>query len=161
MNRVGVFGGTFDPPHLGHLGLARIVLDSRMVQEVWFIPCLTHRFRKKPASYEDRVAMCRLLVKSEPHMKVSTVETRTDKPGYTLAMIERLITENPQADFRHLAGTDIYHEKDKWFHYDKIERLAPPIYVERKGVPPIPHTTLSGPMEVSSRELRRQLAQGE
>jgi nicotinic acid mononucleotide adenylyltransferase len=94
-------------------------------------------------------------------MKVSTIETRIDKPGFTLAMIENLKTENPHADFRLLAGTDIYHEKDKWFHYDKIERLAPPIYVERKGVPPIPYTTLPGPVEVSSRVLRSQLAQGE
>jgi nicotinate-nucleotide adenylyltransferase len=161
MMKVGVFGGTFDPPHLGHLGLARSVLDSGLVQEVWLVPCLTHRFRKKPASFENRVAMCRLLVTGERYMKVSTIETRIDRPGYTLAMIENLQTENPHTDFRLLAGTDIYHEKDKWFHYDKIERLAPPIYVERKGVPSIPHPTLPGPIEVSSRELRSQLSHGQ
>jgi nicotinate-nucleotide adenylyltransferase len=132
-----------------------------LVQEVWFVPCLTHRFRKKPASFEDRVAMCRLLVTDEQYMKVSSVETRIDRPGYTLSMIENLQTENPHIGFRLLAGTDIYHEKDKWFHYDKIERLAPPIYVERKGVPSIPHAILAGPMEVSSRELRNQLAHGQ
>jgi nicotinate-nucleotide adenylyltransferase len=161
MTTVGVFGGTFDPPHLGHLGLARSVLDSHLVQEVWFVPCLTHRFRKKPASFEDRVAMCRLLISGESHMRVTTIETRIEKPGYTLAMVERMKAENPKIDFRLVAGADIFHEKDKWFQYEEIEKLAPPIYVERKGVAPIPPMTLPGPMEVSSRELRHLVSKGE
>ncbi len=160
MTTVGVFGGTFDPPHLGHLGLARSVLDSNLVGEVWFIPCLTHRFRKEPAPFDDRIAMCRLLIAGESHMRVSTVETRIAEPGVTLMMIEKLKNENPDLDFRLVAGTDIYHEKEKWFQYEDIEKLAPPIYVERVGVASIPFPTLPGPMEVSSRELRLLLSKG-
>ena len=159
--KIILFGGTFDPPHLGHLGLARTVLRSKLVQELWFVPCLTHRFRKQPAAYEHRVAMCRLLIAAESNMKVSTIEARLEKPGYTLAMVQRLKKENAKTEFRLVAGTDIYHEKDAWYHFEEIEKLAPPIYVERKGVANIPDTTLTAPMEVSSSELRALLAQGQ
>ena len=158
---VGVLGGTFDPPHRGHLGLAHTVLETEQVDEVWLIPCLQHRFRKTPEAFDHRVAMCRLLIAGEPKMKVSIIESTLPRPGYTLELVLALRDRHPDYQFRLLAGADIYFERHKWHRYDEIARLAPPIYVGRRGVPAIAEPTLDAPIEVSSSNLRDALARGE
>ena len=83
------------------------------------------------------------------------------RPGYTLDLVLTLKAQYPDAKFRLIAGTDIYHQKNKWHRYDEIARLAPPIYVERSGESPIPEQTLGPAMEVSSSILREALGRGE
>jgi nicotinate-nucleotide adenylyltransferase len=158
---VGVLGGTFDPPHVGHLDVATLALEAKAVDEVWIVPCLEHRFGKKPAPFPDRMAMCRLLAASDPRLKVSDVEARLNRPGYTLDLIQLLQRDHPGVAFRLIAGSDIYHEKDKWHRYDEVAALAPPVFIERAGERPIPHPTLGPAVEVSSSELREALISGE
>ncbi|MCP4678906.1 MAG: nicotinate-nicotinamide nucleotide adenylyltransferase [Deltaproteobacteria bacterium] len=158
---VGILGGTFDPPHLGHLELAITALASGEVREVWFVPCLTHRFAKRPAPFEHRLAMCRLLVAEEAAMKVSDMETRLERPGYSLCLVRALRAEHPELTFRLLAGADIYHERDKWHRYDETAKLAPPLYIARQGVEPIPEPTLKAPARICSSDLRDAFARGE
>ncbi|MCP4599518.1 MAG: nicotinate-nicotinamide nucleotide adenylyltransferase [Proteobacteria bacterium] len=158
---VGILGGTFDPPHLGHLGVAAIALASDEVDEVWFVPCLAHRFGKEPRPFEDRLAMCRLLTKNKSNMKVSDIESTLKKPGYTFDLVLALRAVHPDKTFRLLVGTDIYHERDKWHLFDEIVRLAPPLYVARDGVEPIPEPTLAAPVGIRSSELRKELARGD
>ncbi len=158
---VGVLGGTFDPPHLGHLGVARTALASKQVDKIWLVPCLAHRFGKQPGRFENRLAMCRLLIEDEPDMAVSDIEVTLKRPGYTLDLVKALYGAHPEWSFRLIAGADIYHEKEKWHCYDEIADLAPPIYVARKGIPPITDPTLEAPMEISSTELRAAFSRGE
>ena len=158
--KVGILGGTFDPPHIAHLGLARNVLSSGLVEEVWLVPCLRHRFGKKPAPFRDRLAMCKLLIENEDHMKVSDIEQRLERPGYTLDLIVALGEANPKIDFRLVAGTDIYFQKDSWHHFEEVIRLAPPIYVARQGIDPIPEPTLPMPPAISSTDVRLALQSG-
>ena len=158
---IGVLGGTFDPPHLGHLGMSMNVLDTGLVDEIWFVPCLKHRFGKAPASFEHRLAMCRLLVSSEKRIKVSDIESALDRPGYTLDLVRKLMADHPDDTFRLIAGQDIYHQKHQWHHYDDIAVLAPPIYVARVGEPPIPEPTIPAPLDVSSSDVRDKIATGE
>ncbi len=157
----GILGGTFDPPHLGHLELATTALASGEVQEVWFVPCFTHRFAKQPALFKHRLAMCRLMVAGEAAMKVSDMETRLERPGYTLDLVRALRAAHPEVVFRLLAGTDIYHERDKWHRYDEVAKLAAPLYVARQGIEPIPEPTLPAPVGICSSSVRDALARGE
>ncbi len=158
--RIGVFGGTFDPPHLGHLELASIALESGLVDRVMFVPCLRHALGKAPAGFEHRFAMCKALVEVEGNMEVSDIESRLDTGGRTLDLLKALGREFPDDNLRLLAGTDIYHERDRWYRFDEVARLAPPIYVERLGADSIPHETLAAPQEVSSQEIRRAVFEG-
>ncbi len=158
--RIGVFGGTFDPPHLGHLEAAGHVLDAGLADEVWFVPCLKHRFGKAPAPFHHRLAMCHLLIEGQSRMRVSDLEALINRPGYTIDLVRRLMADFPQHTFRLIAGTDIYHQRDQWHQYDEIAKLAPPIYVARMGEPPIPEPVLPPPPEISSRKLREALAAG-
>lgn len=157
---IGVLGGTFDPPHLGHLVLARSALASGKVDEVWLIPCLEHRFGKQPAPFDDRLAMCRLLTEGESRMKVSDIEKTLNRPGHTIDLVNALKRANPSDELRLLAGSDIYHEREKWHLFDEIAKIAPPIYVERAGERPIPEPTLPAPPGIASSELRESLASG-
>ena len=157
---VGIFGGTFDPPHGAHLELARTVLAHGASDRVLFVPCFRHAFGKRPAAFEHRVAMCELLVDGEPRMEVSGLEAAMENPGRTLDLIEALAAARPGDRFRLIAGSDIYCERDKWYRFDEVERRAPPVYVERRGVPPIPVPTLPAPADVSSSAIREQLAKG-
>jgi len=157
---VGILGGTFDPPHKGHLELARIVLSSGEVEQVWFVPCFAHRLGKQPASFADRLAMCRLLVADEVSMCVSDIEQELEHPGYTLELLHALAARYPSHGLRLVAGTDIYHEREKWHRYDEVASLAPPIYVERLGSPPIPLPMLPPPPEISSSRIRQEIENG-
>ena len=158
---IGILGGTFDPPHNGHLIAATRVLDAELTDEVWLIPCLAHRFGKAPADFEHRLAMCRLLIAEQPNLRVSDIEVTVNRPGYTIDLVNRLRADYPGDTFRLIAGTDIYHQKSAWHRYDEIAALAPPIYVERRGEAPIPEPTLAPPPNISSHELRDALQQGE
>ncbi len=158
--RIGVFGGTFDPPHMGHLELSQIALESGLVDCVMFVPCLRHALGKIPAGFEHRLAMCKVLVESESNMEVSDIESRLDTGGRTLDLLKALGQEFPDDNLRLIAGTDIYHERDRWYRFDEVARLAPPIYVERLGAAPIPHETLTAPRMVSSNEIRRAISEG-
>ena len=158
---VGILGGTFDPPHRGHLGVARNTLAAGPVKQVWFVPCLRHAFGKQPVAFAHRLAMCRLLIAGEPRMRVSDVEAEIDSPGRTLDLIRHLQRSHSQTRFRLIAGSDIYHERGKWHRYEDVARLAPPIYVERSGEPPIPEPTLPAPPAISSEQIRAALARGE
>jgi nicotinate-nucleotide adenylyltransferase len=156
----GIFGGTFDPPHNGHLALCRTVIGSGLVDRLLVVPCLVHAFRKQPVSFEHRVAMCELMVGTEREISVSEAEAAIEEPGKTLMLVRHLMEENPGVGFRLVVGSDIYHERDRWYEFDKVARLAPPIYVERRGVEPIPEPVLEAPPRVSSRDVRHALERG-
>ncbi len=159
--RIGIFGGTFDPPHFGHLGVVETVLASAQVDRVLLVPCLAHAFGKTPAPFDHRLAMCRLLVADEPRSDVSDAERAIATPGRTLELLHVLGERHPGSELRLVAGADIHLERDEWYRFDEVIRLAPPLYVGRRGAPPIPEATLPAPSEVSSSEVRSRLAAGE
>lgn len=158
--RIGVFGGTFDPPHAAHLELARTVLGAGAVELVLLVPCFRHAFGKEPAAFAHRVAMCGLLVEGEDGMAVSDAEARLDHPGRTLDLIAALEAERPEAELRLVAGGDIFFEREKWYRFDEVERRAPPIWVARQDGPALPVPALRAPAAVSSTAIREAIAGG-
>ena len=158
--RIGVFGGTFDPPHAAHLEIVRTTLASGEVDRVLLVPCFRHAFGKTPVAFEHRVAMCAALVEGEAGAAVSDAEARLVHPGRTLDLVESLEAAFPGCPLRLIAGGDIYLEREKWYRFAEVERRAPPIYVARRGVPPPPVPTLPAPSGVSSSAIRAALAAG-
>jgi len=159
--KVGILGGTFDPPHVGHLGAARAALDSGLVEAVWLVPCVRHAFGKAPAPYEHRMAMCLILVQGHGGIVVSDAESRLADPGKTLDLVLGLQRAHPEHELRLIAGADVYHQRHLWHRYDEVARLAPPIYVARVGAEPIDQPTLPAPQGVSSSEIRALLERRE
>lgn len=158
--RIALYGGSFNPPHVGHLLVTAYVLATAPVDEIWLMPAYRHPFGKALAPFVDRVAMCeRLAGIFRTGVSVTSVESEVGGEGHTIDTLEHLIERHPGWSFRLVIGSDILAEAPKWKAWDRVVELAPPIRVARGGHP---HPDVSGPEmpDVSSSEVRRRLAAG-
>ena len=162
--RLALLGGSFDPPHLGHLLAAASVLLTREPDELWIAPVQRHPFGKPLAPFEDRLAMVALAVASlGPRVRASPVEAEAaaaGSQGTTVELLRFLRRRQPADELLFIVGADILGERDRWSHWEEIERLATLTVVNRAGFPEAPGAGPSLP-ELSSTELRRRIAHGE
>ena len=138
MTKVALFGGSFNPPHCAHQLVALYVLETCDVEELWFVPTFVHPFGKELAPYDDRIAMCELAARAlGPRVRISRAEEQlAAQPGFvssrTLELVEMLVADQPN-DYRLVIGGDILGETHKWYRWDDLAKLAPPIVVGRSG----------------------------
>ena len=136
--RVGLFGGSFNPPHVAHQLVALYVLET-LVDEVWFVPTYSHPFGKNLVAYEHRLAMCELAAAPlGARARVSKAEQElAHKPDFvasrTLDLVEHLLASFPDIELRLVVGTDILHEKAKWYRWDDLVAKAPLLVIGRGG----------------------------
>ena len=131
---VGVFGGSFNPPHLAHVLAVTVVLARFDVEKILVVPTYQHPFAKALASYEDRVKMCELAMGWLPRVEISRVEEELGGESRTLRTIEHLRAQHPAWQLRFIMGADLVVESSKWYGYGRILELAPPIVLGRVGV---------------------------
>ncbi len=166
IRKIALFGGTFDPPTLGHQFVAQAVYAETDVDEVWFMPCYGHQLDKKPiAAPWDRWQMCQLLSESMgPNFSVCDYEIRTKSDGKlyeTLKFLEKELKENYELDFQlcPVIGSDCANDvKNKWFEGEKLTTEYQFIVVNRGGVPIncdwIPHKLINLSWQCSSTDFR-------
>ena len=167
--RIGLFGGSFNPPHAAHQMVALYVLETQPIDELWFVPTWRHVFGKDLAPFDDRVRMCELAAAPlGPRAVVSRIEAElAARPGFvasrTLDTIEAIAEQRPGATLRLVIGADILGETAKWYRWDEVARLAPPIVVSRGGYPR-PTAMTSTDLEIttlSSTAVRARVAAGD
>ncbi|HSD86019.1 MAG TPA: nicotinate (nicotinamide) nucleotide adenylyltransferase [Kofleriaceae bacterium] len=135
---VGLFGGSFNPPHVAHQLVALYVLET-LVDEVWFVPTYSHPFGKPLVAYDHRVAMCELAAAPlGARARVSRAEQElAHRPDFvasrTLDLVEHLYASFPDVELRLVVGADILGETDKWYRWDDLVARAPLIVVGRGG----------------------------
>jgi nicotinate-nucleotide adenylyltransferase len=157
--RVAVFGGSFNPPHVAHVLACALVLAVEDVDRVLVVPAYKHPFAKSLASYDDRVSMCELGMGWLAGVEVSRVEEELGGESRTLRTLEHLASTHADWQLRLVIGADILAETPKWFGFDAIARLAPPLVLARAGV----DAPGAGPPllpEVSSTQVRAAIAKG-
>lgn len=153
---LAVFGGSFNPPHLAHV-LAIVVVQARFsIDRILVIPTFQHPFAKALAPYEDRLEMCRLAMGWLPRVEISRVEEELGGESRTLRTLEHLRARHPAHALRLVMGADIVVESKKWFGFDRIVEIAPPIVLGRVGIdyPGAPAPVLPA---ISSTEVRALL----
>ena len=157
---VGVFGGSFNPPHLAHVLALAVVLARFDVARILVVPTYQHPFAKALASYEDRVKMCELAMGWLPRVEISRVEEELGGESRTLRTIEHLHAQHPEWSLRFVMGADLVLESSKWYGFDRIAALAPPIVLGRAGVTyeGAPPAVLP---EISSTEVRTMIGKGQ
>lgn len=160
MTRVAVFGGSFNPPHVSHVLAAAYVLATQPVDQLLVIPAFDHPFGKSLAPFEHRFALCERAFADVRRVVVSDVERRLGGESKTLFTLEALARENPGWSLRLIVGGDILNESHKWFAWDRVVALAPPIVLGRAGHP-APGAPAPVLPELASRDLRAMLANGE
>jgi len=159
---IALFGGSFDPPHVGHLLTAAWVLLTEPVDELWLVPVLEHPFGKKMAApFEHRFALCETALASLglSRARVSRAEELVHGQGRTVELLEMLTRERPRDRFALVMGSDILQETGQWSRFDRVRELARIIPVQRKGheLPGLEQAQLP---EISSTEVRAGLAAG-
>ncbi len=122
MKRLGLFGGTFDPPHVGHLALAEWARERLRLDRVLFLPAgqPPHKRRARVSSAAARLAMTRLAVRGNPAFEVSTLEIESDGPSYTVDTVRRIAAARPGSRFYLLVGADSLDDFRTWHEPEAI-----------------------------------------
>jgi nicotinate-nucleotide adenylyltransferase len=132
MRTVGLFGGSFDPPHVAHVRAARQALEQ--LDEVWFVPVYVHPRGKRLARYADRVAMCELAIAAlGPCARVSRVEQELG-PCVTLDVLDHLMPRHRETSWRLVLGADLARMATRWRGWAEVATRAPPIVIPRSDV---------------------------
>lgn len=136
--RIGLFGGTFDPVHRGHLDVAAASLRALPLDEVWFIPAGRPPHRSAPgASAAHRFAMVALALAGQRRLRVSDIEMTHDGPTYTIETLARLEVRYPAlaGSFCFIAGADAFAEIRTWREWQALVDRCPFAVVSRPGLP--------------------------
>ena len=154
---IALVGGSFNPPHFGHLMAALYVRGALPIDEVWLMPSFHHPFGKPLVAFEHRVAMCEAMAADlGPWLKVSQIEREVGGEGRTIETLEYLLPRHPDARFSLVIGSDILKDLPSWKSWDRIQALIKVTVLHRAGYPD--PRALGPPLaEVSSTEIRRRL----
>jgi nicotinate-nucleotide adenylyltransferase len=137
--RVGLFGGTFDPVHYGHLLLAEVAREQCDLDEVWFVPAAVppHKQEAELASGESRAEIIELAVAGNPGFLVSRFELERGGVSYTVDTLRHFRDETPDAELFFIMGADMLRDLPNWREADEVCRLAVPIVARRPGNGPL------------------------
>lgn len=176
MTKIGLFGGAFDPPTIGHLETAKQVLaQAPDISEVWLLPCNNHQFGKNMTSADHRLQMCELASEEIPGLFVCDFEIDGERDGASFNTIAA-ITSDPrfkQHCFAWIIGADNALVFEKWYRHDELKDLVQFIVVPRPGydINEIPAPMLSSvqdhrivgqdTMQISSTKVRELLQSGQ
>jgi len=137
--RIALFGGSFDPPHRGHIAIARAAADAFHLDQVLFAPAGRQPLKRNghAASYDQRLAMVSLACNADPRFLPSEIDApKPDgSPNYTVDSLEALAALHPTAEIFNLAGADSFQHLAKWHEADRLLKLAQWIVVSRPGIP--------------------------
>ena len=168
-SKIGIFGGTFDPPHLGHLIIAQTAVEDLELDKVIFVPAASppHKTDRLTASPAHRHAMLKLAIKGNKKFEASMLELHRGGISYTVDTLRSLNEHYPDAQLFLILGEDNYAEFHSWKAPEDIVRLASLVIYHRNGYGNVkgssyPVTELKGPLlELSSTEIRKKVSRGQ
>ena len=136
MARVGLLGGTFNPPHIAHLICAQEALVQLVLDEVLFVPVHEppHKAIESDPGVEHRVELCRRAVAGDERLGVSRVEADVQGPSFTVDTLRRLHDQRPEDDLTFIVGGDMAHSLPAWREPEAILELARLGVAERDGL---------------------------
>ncbi|PKO15335.1 nicotinate (nicotinamide) nucleotide adenylyltransferase [candidate division BRC1 bacterium HGW-BRC1-1] len=158
---VGIFGGSFNPPHVGHVLACHFALMAWGLDGVVVVPTFAHPFAKPMAPYPHRLAMTRLaFAHLGAAVEISEVEKELGGVSYTVDTVQELAQRMPDVRLYLVVGSDVAEELPLWRDWDRLQELAPPLVVPRMGVVDDEDAGLFLP-RVSSSALRDGLRNGQ
>ncbi len=166
MKNIGIFGGTFDPPHYGHLLIAQEAFEQLSLDEVWFMPSNVppHKEKESDSTAADRLEMTRRAISGNDAFKLNDVEFRRTGPSYTIDTIKLIADEEPDATLYFIIGADMVEYLPKWKNIDELLGYVTFAGVKRPGysletIYPIAEVDVRQ-FDVSSSFLRERIASG-
>lgn len=173
--RLGLFGGTFDPIHLGHLVLAEQCREACQLDSVWFVVAGAppHKMGER-TSVDHRLEMARIAVAGNRAFEVSEIETKRPGPHYSVETLAEVKRQRPEDELFFLIGADSLVDLPGWRQPEGIARLATVVVVNRPGIDPERTAALPAfgpgtfplksvtipPIGIASNDLRRRMSEG-
>ena len=158
--RIAVFGGSFNPPHVGHALVTSWLHLTDRADEVWLVPAFRHAFDKALAPWERRLEWAAALASAlGPWVRVEPIEAELPVPSYTIRTLDTLSARSPEHRFSLVIGADVAAQLSLWRDAERLRAQYPLIVVGRQGCAPVP----SAPdfPDVSSTVIRARLQAGE
>lgn len=179
--KLGIFGGSFDPVHNGHLCLAESAQEQLALEEVWFQPAASQPLKPQGpvASEPDRLAMLKLALKGQKYFKASSLEYERGGVSYTVETLRQIRQMHPEAELYFLMGADSLADFKKWKSPREILEMAILAVVHRPDAAELDYSILNEftiekrieqcrsaqiempPIAASSSEIRRRIATDE
>jgi nicotinate-nucleotide adenylyltransferase len=169
--RIGLFGGTFDPPHVGHLLAGNDAHEALALDRLLFVPAGTQPFKsgRVVATGQQRLEMLRLMIGEDRRFAVEPVEIERGGLSYTVDTVQALAERERGATLFLLIGEDLAAQFATWREPERIARLSEVVVLHRSGVPAAPGNEQGEPplrrietrrVDVSSTEIRSRVAAG-
>lgn len=175
----GIYGGTFDPIHFGHISLALEMMEKKGLDEVWFIPANTNPFKSNAlsTSNEHRLNMLKLAIEDIPNFFINEIELQREGPSYTIETLRALKSQegtNHQNHYFLIIGEDAAEDFSKWRNPEEIislatilvgGRISSTTFKDKNGVSNIQKALDNGRtptriLEISSTEIRDRVSKG-
>ena len=171
MKHIGIFGGSFDPIHSGHLALAQSAVEELKLNVIYFVPAKISPFKigVSPVSADHRIHMLKSVMFRVPKSKISYIEMKKQSPSFTVDTIEKFKKRFSKSKLFLIMGSDAYLKFQQWKEWDKILKMCTLVVGKRKGknnlyVPQkrIPNViVLKGTYpHISSTEFREEIRKG-
>ena len=167
MGRTGIFGGSFNPIHNGHIALARHLCEAAALDEVWLMVSPQNPLKRQTDLLDDdlRLAMAQKAVANEPHIKASDYEFHLPRPSYTWNTLQALERDFPDRQFVLMIGGDNWQHFLRWDRADDILRRYPIVVYPRRGsdvgsTPANVSIVEAALLDISSTDIRRRVREG-
>ena len=167
--QVGIFGGSFNPVHIGHLALANYLCEYEGLDEVWFLVTPRNPLKQDDTLLDDalRLRLVQLATAGYPKFRASDFEFRLPRPSYTVNTLEQLREAYPENTFHLIVGSDNWQLFHRWYRWEEILSRHPLLVYPRAGYPvdeaslPAGVRLSKAPLfEVSSTFIRKALSEG-
>lgn len=131
--KIGVFGGTFDPIHFGHLIMASFIYDEMKLDRIMFLPSGNppHKTNKKISDEKIRADMVKAAIENDPRFEISLIEHGGSEPDYTINTMSKLCEMNPENEYYFIIGGDSLRNIESWYRYEELLNLIQFIVIDR------------------------------
>ena len=169
VERIGLFGGTFDPVHQGHLLVAQAAIEEMGLSRLFLIPAAQSPFKPEsnPAPANQRLRLLRLALAGQSNIEIDEQEIRRGGVSYTIDTVRDYVRRLPKAQFFYLIGADHIPQLPKWRAAEELAGLVEFVVIPRPGEavgvlqPPFRQRTLRGfPIGISSSQIRARIKAG-
>ena len=162
MRKIGIYGGTFDPIHHGHLILAREALETLGLEKVIFVPAAVSPLKESPAApAEIRLAMLRAAVEGETGFEVDDCELLRPPPSYAFDTVEQIRKRESDAEIIYLIGEDNIATLTRWHRVKELQTLVHFVVLERTGLETKHgYEVVHRKIDISATDIRNRVASG-